>query len=80
MHLKSVLQEDSYNRWMFKIPLNTARTSGVNASFSYGQGVSRRLTKCFRKQAVGTYHNPFSYIRQYLVHPKIRQPGKRIVR
>ena len=52
MHLKSVLQQDSYNRWMFKIPLNTARTSGVNASFSYGQRVSRRLTKCFRKQAV----------------------------
>ena len=52
----------SYKGWMFKIPLNAARTSGVNASFSYGQRVSRRLTKVFRKQAVGTYHNPFSCI------------------
>ena len=62
---------------MFKIPLNTARTSGVNAYFSYRKRVSRRLTKVLRKQAFGTYHNPFSYIRQHLVHPKDPPPREK---
>ena len=75
--LKSVLQEESYKRWMFKIPLNTAKTSGINASLSYRQRVSRKLTSVFRKQAVDTYHNLFNFIRQYLVHPKDLPPREK---
>lgn len=80
-HLKSVLQDDSYKPWMFRIPPNTANTSGTKSevvstrahSFSlpYLQGVSENwLTKFFKKQGVGTFNKPFKTIRQHLVHPK----------
>ena len=80
-HLKSVLQDNSYKPWMFRIPPNTANTSGTKSevvscrahSFSlpYLQGVSENwLSKVFKKQGVGTFYKPFKTIRQHLVHPK----------
>ena len=82
-HLRSVLQNNNYNPWIFKTTLGTTHKpkgtankggSSVSAPLPYIQGVSEQLTRVFRKQGVSTYHKPINTIRQQLVHPKDPTP------
>ena len=85
-HVKTALEANDYEPWMFNIPKskdnnkgdqkqsNKEKTRPPLIGLPYVKGISEPLGRTFKKYGVATYHKPINTLRQQLVHPKDPTP------
>jgi hypothetical protein len=80
-HVKEVLQDNGYKRWMFKTPKckknanqHQAQKTIKQVDIPYVQGLSENLQTIFKKRRIGIIHKPFNTIRSIIVKPKDKTP------